>query len=108
MGMSVIDLMDYLRLEGSYGQVHLPIANEGDAPPPRGESSDEGGNPTEEGGTSIEEEPMEEEDPNESEEEPMEEEDPKQEHIKGDEEPLEEKDPKARLRKWWSSLRGKT
>jgi len=28
MGMSFIDLIDYIRLEGPYDQAHLPIANE--------------------------------------------------------------------------------
>jgi len=34
MGMSVVDLINYLRLEGPHGLEHIPTISEEDAPPP--------------------------------------------------------------------------
>ena len=105
--MSVVDLINYLRLKGPHDQEHIPTASEEDALPPGDEFTDEEGDFKDERDASaeagsveredheedpIEEEPMEKEDPEEdpSEEEPIEEEGP-EEDI-NEEERMEEED----------------
>ena len=41
MGMSMIDLINYLILEGPHDQDLIPTANEKDTPPPGDELTDE-------------------------------------------------------------------
>jgi len=78
--MSVVDLINYLRLEGPHDLEHIPMASEEDAPPSGDELTDEEGDSKEEGGDPAEARLREEADPegNPSEREPMEEEDPKE------------------------------
>ena len=95
MEMSVVDLINYLRLEGPHDLESVPTASEDDAPPPGDELTEEeedlegvednpdDTNPRVEAdlmGDPRREELMEEEDPEEdsSDEDPMEEEDPKE------------------------------
>jgi len=84
MGMSVIDLINYLRLEGPCDQHLLLTASQEDAPPPGDKSSIEG--------EIAEKEENLEKESSEDEEEPIGEQDPKEEPSKGEEEPMEEED----------------
>jgi len=92
MGMSMVDLISYLRLEGPYGQEHIPTASAEDVPPPGDNLTDEEGDSKDEGDASMEAGPVEEEDPEEDpNEEEMEEEDLEEDPSKA--EPMEEEDP---------------
>jgi len=73
MGMSVIELVDYLRDKGPYDLPPSPTACQEDSPPLEDNTS--------------EEEPIKDEG------EPMEGEDPEENHSGGEEEPREEEDP---------------
>ena len=91
--MSVVDLINYLKLEGPHDQECITTVGEEDAPPPRDELIDEEGDSKNEGDVPTEAGPVEEEDPDEdpNKEEPMEEED--HEKDPSEEEPMEEEDP---------------
>ena len=94
MRMSVVNLINYLRLKRPHDLEHIPTASEEDASPPGDELTDEEKDSKEEGDNPIEVGPIEKEDPEEdpSEREPMKEEDPEEDPRK--EELVEEDDPK--------------
>ena len=95
--MSVVDLINYLRLKAPYDLKRVPTTSEEDAPPSGDELTDEEGDPKEEGDDPIKIGPIEESNLKEdqSEEESMEEEDPEEDPSKR--EPLEEEDPEKDL-----------
>ena len=92
--MSVVGLINYLRLEGPHDLECVPTASGEDAPPPGDELTYDEGDPKKEGDGPIEMGPREQPDPeqDQSEEEPMEEED--SEEDPSEREPMEEEDPK--------------
>jgi len=77
--MSVVGLINFLRLEGPHNQEHIPTASKEDAPPLGNKLTDKEGDSKEEGDASTEAGPVKEEDPKEdpTKEEPMEVEDPR-------------------------------
>ena len=99
--MSVVDLINYLRLEGPHDLKRITTANEEDAPASVDKLTDEEGDSKEEGDDPIEAGSIEEEDPKKGlEEDPGEgeptkdedlEEDPEEDPSEG--EPMEEEDP---------------
>jgi len=99
--MNVVDLINYLRLEGPHDLECIPIASKKDAPPSRDKLTDEEGGSKEEGDDPTEVGPIEEADPKEdpSEREPMDkedrEEDPEKDPSKGG--PMEGEDPEEDL-----------
>jgi len=91
--MTVVDLINYLRLEGPHDQECIPTTSEEDAPPPEDELTDEEGNSKDKGDVPTAVGLAKEDDP--SEEEPMKGEDP--EKDPSEVESMEEEDPKKDL-----------
>ena len=92
MGIDIVNLLNYLRLEGPYDEDLIPLASDEDAPSPGDESANEG--QTVDTGEVSKKEPMEEKD---LEEEHMEEKNPEEGLSKGEEELIDEADPKEDL-----------